>query len=93
MIDVPCPHCGHGHPYEITTRNRLKCRHCLKQYSVKSAGAYRCSKLSLKAIQAIRQHMIDQPRASILNISRVYKLSYRGAYSIVTRIRQNKDAT
>lgn len=89
MDDPPCPHCGHGRPYRITSRNRFKCRQCHRQYSEKSAGGFHSSKLSLEAISSITRHMEERPSDTIANIARSHGLSYRGAYYIVARIRRN----
>lgn len=81
-----CPYCGHGEAYEITTRETLRCKKCLRHFSIKSAGAYRGAKIPLKVIQSIERDISQNPKINVAAIARKHKLSYRGAYYLVKRI-------
>ena len=81
-----CPHCGHGEAYEIRTRNTLRCKQCLRHFSLKSASRYRSAKVSLKTIDAIRKQIAGMGKLNIAEIGRTHSLSYRGAYYLVKRI-------
>ena len=83
-----CPHCGHDESYIITTRDKFRCKGCLRQFSAKSASPYRDSKLPLSRIAAIREQMAGMERLNIARIARDHGLSYRGAYGIVKKIKQ-----
>lgn len=62
-----CPRCGDERAYRITTRKKLKCVGCGKQYSEKSITPDRCSKLPdqkkaelLKAFKTMSVHSAAQ---------------------------------
>ena len=86
-----CPRCGHHEAYIITTRNKFRCKKCLRQFSAKSASPYRDSKLPLSKIAAIRDQMSAMPHLNIARIARDHGLSYRGAHGIVKKIQQVED--
>lgn len=86
-----CPYCGHGEAYSITTRDTLRCKECLRHFSIKSAGHYRGAKVSLKKIDAIREQISKMDRVNIAKISRDHGLSYRGAHFLVRRIQKSEE--
>jgi transposase-like protein len=45
-----CPHCGCMDSYDITTRNKYRCKSCLRQYSVLSGTMLCRTKLALRDI-------------------------------------------
>lgn len=87
-----CPYCGHGEAYEISTRNTLRCKQCLRHFSVKSASRYRSAKVSLKTIDAIRNQIATMGKLNIAEIGRTHGLSYRGAYYLVKRILKESES-
>ena len=60
---IACPRCGYGSFYVIKSRGKLKCKKCARQFSKKSTGNDRGSKLSdakkvelLKAFETMSVH-------------------------------------
>lgn len=87
-----CPHCHSHEAYRITTRNIFKCKKCLRQFSEKSSGKYRSSKLPLEELQAIEEEITANNSINIAAFARKHRLSYRGAWNLVKRIQAKSNS-
>ena len=45
-----CPYCGEKNPYRIKTRQKFKCRDCLRQFSATSGTRFHSAKLGADKI-------------------------------------------
>lgn len=75
-----CPHCSADNPYVISTRNRLKCRQCLRQYSEKTGTHYHASKLPIETLRRIETKL--RTGASAQMIADTFNIQYRSAHRI-----------
>jgi transposase-like protein len=78
-----CPYCDRKKYYEISTRLRYKCAHCLKQYSVTTGTPFASRKLGWsKMALALR---LLRNGASAMNIHRQLNIQYVAAWKLKDR--------
>lgn len=72
-----CPHCGSRKAYDITTRQKRKCKMCGRQYSAKANSAMRAAKLKPKQESKLRAALKTM---SVNQAAKVAGVQYRTAW-------------
>ena len=76
-----CPHCGHTHCCEISTRQLYQCSRCHHQTSVISGTIFAATKLPLR-IWFLGIYLVTQPKNGIsaLELMRQLGITYNAAW-------------
>ena len=84
-----CPHCGEkAEPFRIKSRNRLQCRHCMKQTSVTVGTIMEKSRTPLvKWFLAIYMMSQDKRGCSAKKLQRDLGIAYDTAWTMSHKIR------
>ena len=87
-----CPACGHDAISTVASRAQFRCKACRHTFSITSGTALHSLKAGAETVVAILRALADNPRVSVAEIHRLTGLSYRGAYYLVSRLREHSHA-
>ena len=84
-----CPKCGCVSAYEISTRQRFKCKACLSQFSVTSGTIFASRKLPIRDLLAAIAIFTNGAKGhSALQLSRDLGVQYKTAFVLTHKLRE-----
>lgn len=83
-----CPKCGHDQFYIISARKQFNCKACRHHFSITSGTIFHSIKISARKLIEVIDAMADDPDIAAAEIMRQTGMSYKGAWYLVSRIRQ-----
>lgn len=85
-----CPHCATlDKHYYVSTRDKYKCRHCGKQFSLTSNTIFAYHKLSLKKlIQITLRFLVPVKGTSAITVSREFDVQHKTVLVIFHKLRE-----
>jgi transposase-like protein len=88
---VTCRHCGSTGTYFISTVKRWKCRHCRRQFTLKTGTIMEDSPLGLAVWNSFFEYVVDTARPTSCHMTKVTGVTQESTWSALRRIRAMLD--